>query len=212
MKLFHIIAGAQNSRAFSNMGQVFGFSDEIMAQTVRYFIPPISKAIEKRAQTPDGLISILELLGSRRYDRFLDDPRIFGHPQVSKEGQRVLDFLFEREARLQKIVENRARVLPVDAATLRRLFPLIAVMVMGAVEVRTRRPLGVILHRVAKGETDDRAVANPFMALAQYLRKQEKQERDGRRRRLFSFFGVAQPAQQPAKAPAGATSGLFESA
>jgi len=54
MKLFQIIASAQSSRAFFNMGQAFGFGDELMAQTVRYFIPPMAKAIEKRAHTPEG--------------------------------------------------------------------------------------------------------------------------------------------------------------
>ena len=158
MKLFQIIASAQGSRAFSNMGQAFGFTDELMAQTVRYFIPPMAKAIEKRAQTPEGLLSVLEFLGSRRYDRFLDDPRIFGHAQVLKEGERVLDYLFVREARVKKIIENRTKVLPIEAAALQNILPYIAVMVIGAIEVKTRRPLGVIWHRIAKGATDDRAL------------------------------------------------------
>lgn len=209
MKLFQIIASAQGARIFSNMGQSFGFGDELMAQTVRYFLPPITKAIEKRAQTPEGLLSVLEFLGSRRYDRFLDDPRIFGHAQIAKEGQRVLDFLFVREARVQKIVENRARVLPIDPVTLEKLFPFIAVLAIGAIEVRTRRPLGVILYRVTKGATDDRAIANPFLALVQHLKKQERAQKDQRRRRLFSFFGAA-PAKKAE--PADEQSGYLQSA
>jgi hypothetical protein len=211
MKLFHIIASAQGARVFSNMGQAFGYGDEVMAQTVRYFIPPITKAIERRAQTPEGLLSVLEFLGSRRYDRFLDDPRIFGHSQVAKEGQRILDYLFVRDTRVQKIIENRARVLPIDALTLGKLFPFIAVLVIGAIEVRTRRPLGVILYRVTKGTTDDRAIANPFLALVQHLRKQEGVQKDQRRRRLFAFFGgAASPA--PKVEPENQPSGYFQSA
>ncbi len=210
MKIFHIIAGAQGARVFSNMGQAFGYGDELMAQTVRYFVSPIAKAIEKRSQTPEGLLSVLEFLGSRRYDRFLDDPRIFGHSQIEKEGQRILDYLFVREARIQKIIENRARVLPIDPVTLGKLFPYIAVLAIGAIEVRTRRPLGVILYRVTKGATDDRAIANPFLALVQHLRKQERQQKDHRRRRLFAFFGAASP--DPKTEPVREEPGLFQSA
>jgi len=101
MKVFQIIASAQGAHIFSNMGQAFGFGDELMAQTVRYFVPPITKTIEKRAQTPEGLISVLEFLGSRRYDRFLEEPRIFGHAQIAEEGQRILNYLFVRKERLQ---------------------------------------------------------------------------------------------------------------
>ncbi len=208
MRVLQIIASAQDARIFSNMGQAFGFDEELMAQTVRYFVPPITKGIEKRAQTPEGLISVLEFLGSRRYDRFLDEPRIFGHAQIAEEGQRILDYLFTRKERIQKIVENRAKVLPIDPVALEKLFPFIAVLAIAAIETRTRRPLGVILYRVTKGATDDRAIANPFLALAQYLKKQEQQQKDQRKRRLFSFFGGSEsPAAKTEPA-----SGFFQSA
>ena len=209
MRVFQIIANAQGARIFSNMGEAFGFGDELMAQTVRYFIPPITKSIEKRAQTPEGLISVLEFLGSRRYDRFLDEPRIFGHAQISQEGQRILDYLFSRKERILKIIENRAKVLPIDPVTLEKMFPYIAVLAIGAIETRTRRPLGVILYRVTKGTTDDRAIANPFLALVQYLRKQEQHHKDQRKRRLFSFFGSGSESPAQKIEPA---SGFFESA
>ncbi len=214
MKLFHIISSAQGNRAFQNMGEAFGLSDELMGQTVRYFIPPIAKAIEKRAQTPEGLLSVLEFLGSRRYDRFLDDPRIFGHGQVLKEGERVLDYLFVRKERIKKIIENRTKVLPIEAATLEKIFPFIAVMTIGAIEIRTRRPLGVIWHRITKGATDDRALANPYLALAQYLKKQEREQKDHRRRRLFAFLGYGHSAPAPERVPGpeAETPALFQSA
>ena len=208
MRVFQIIASAQGAHIFSNMGQAFGFGDELMAQTVRYFVPPITKTIEKRAQTPEGLISVLEFLGSRRYDRFLEDPRIFGHAQIAEEGQRILNYLFVRKERLQKIIENRAKVLPIDPVTLEKLFPFIAVLAIAAIELRTRRPLGLILYRVMKGTADDRAIANPFLALVQYLKKQEQQQKDQRKRRLFSFFGGSEPATEKIE-PA---SGFFQSA
>lgn len=189
MRLFQIIASAQGGRAFGNMGQAFGLSDELIAQAVRYFIPPIAKSIEKRAQTPEGLLSVLEFLGARRYDRFLDDPRIFGHVQVRQEGERILQFLFVREARIKKLIENRAKVLPIEAATLEQMFPYIAVMALGSIEVRTRRPFGAILHRLTKGGADSQAGANPFLALAQYLKRQERENKEQRRRRLFDFLG-----------------------
>ena len=207
MRVFQIIARAQGAHIFSNMGQAFGHGDELMAQTVRYFVSPITKAIEKRAQTPEGLMSVLEFLGSRRYDKFLDDPRIFGHAQIAEEGQRILDYLFVRKERIQKIIENRAKVLPIDPVTLGKIFPFIAVMAIAAIEIKTRRPLGLILYRVTKG-ADDRSIANPFIALAQYLKKQEQQQKESRKRRLFPFFGGSeQPAKKTEPVP-----GFLESA
>lgn len=201
MKLFQIIAAAQGGRAFVNMGQAFGFSDELMAQTVRYFLPPIGKAIEKRSQTPEGLLSVLEFLGSRRYDRFLEDPRIFGHGEVFQEGERALGYLFARDAAIQKIIENRAKVLPMEVSQLEKLFPYIAVMALGAIAMRTRRPLGVVLNRLSKGAADERGVANPYLALAQHLKKQEKEDKERRRRRLFAFLGSSSQSTPAVKHP-----------
>ena len=59
-----------------------------------------------------------------------------------------------------------------------------------------------------KGAADDRAIANPFLALVQYLKKQEQQQKDQRKRRLFSFFSGPEPAT-PKIEPA---SGFFQSA
>jgi hypothetical protein len=203
MKLFQIIASAQGGRVFGNMSHAFNLSDELIAQAVRYFIPPITKAIERRAQTPKGLLTVLEFLGARRYDRFLNDPRIFGHTQVRQEGERILQFLFVREERIKKLIENRAKVLPIEASALEQLFPYVAVMAFGSIEIRTRRPLGAILHRLTKGAMDSRSIANPYLGLAQHLKKQERENKEQRRRRLFAFLGggnITPVARQPASA------------
>ncbi len=207
MKLFRIIAGAQGGRAFANMGQAFGLSDELAAQIVRYFIPPITKTIQRRAQSAEGLLSVLEFLGSRRYDRFLEDPRIFGHPAVAEEGERVLEYVFSGKTRIKSIIARRAQVLPVTEDQLGRLFPYIAVLALGAIEVRTRRPLGTILHRLNAGKSDARAIANPYLALAQELRKREREDKEHRRKmglralRVSGVLGglVARNAQSSAR-------------
>lgn len=204
MKLFRIIASAQGGRAFTHMGNACGLSDEVAAQVVRYFVPPIARAIQKRAQTAEGLLSVLEFLGSRRYDRFLDDPRVFGHPTVTEEGERVLEYAFGSKARIKKIVARRAAVLPVSEEQLEKMFPTIAVLALGAIETRTRRPLGSILHRLNNGFSDPRAIANPYLALAQVLRKKERDEKEQRRKtglralRVSSVLGglVARPMPQ----------------
>lgn len=207
MKLFRIIAHAQNGQIFAHMGKAFELSDELSAQIVRYFLPPIAKAIQKRGQSAEGLFAVLEFLGSRRYDRFLDDPRIFGHPKIVEEGERVAAFAFGGKTRIKKIIANRAPVLAVPEERLEQMFPYLAVLAIGAIEVRTRRPLGTILHRLNKGKSDARAIANPYLALAQFLKQKEREELDKRRKmirrtlRVGNVFGSLVP-RPPARIPA----------
>jgi hypothetical protein len=187
MKLFTIIEKAQGERAIANMGQAFGLTADLVALAVQYFLPAIVKAVEKRAETQEGLISLLEFFGATRYDRFLDDPRIFTHDRAVEEGERASLFLFQTEARIGKIIANRASVLPVGADDLNRMFPVICLMAVGAIEVRTRRPLAMIASRLNAATGSEQAIANPYLLLARHLKRQDA-ERSRKRSRLFGFF------------------------
>ena len=156
---------------FANMGAAFGVNDELIAQVVRYFLPPLIKSISRRTETSQGLLYFLEFLGGRRNDRYLADPGIFGHPQVEAEGHAILATLFPNPAHLRKIIDNRAKVLPVPPQMLERMLPYVAIFALGAIENKTREPMRTILHRISRGLVDDMAMSNPYRALAGEIRR-----------------------------------------
>ena len=155
---------------FANMGAAFGISDELVAQSVRYFLPPIIRSITRQTETSQGLLQFLDFLGTRRFDRYMDDPTIFGHPHVEGHGRVILGALFPRGQQIRKIIVNRAKVLPIMPQVLEAMFPYIAVMALGAIEQKTREPLGAVLQRLAKGNVDAQRLNNPYSALAQEIR------------------------------------------
>lgn len=171
MRLFRTIAGAQGGRVFANMGAAFGVNDELAAQIVRYFLPPMIKSITKRMESSQGLINFLDFVGTRRHDRYLADPGIFGHPQVEADGRAILATLFPNATHLRKIIENRAKVLPVTPQVLEKMLPYIAILALGAIELKTRQPLRSILHRISQGRADQVAMSNPYRALAGEVRR-----------------------------------------
>lgn len=170
MRLFRTIAGAQGGRVFANMGAAFGLSDELAAQTVRYFLPPIIRSISRQTESSQGLLQFLEFLGERRFDRYMDDPTIFGHPHVEEHGKVILTALFPRGQQVRKIIANRTKVLPVNPEVLEAMFPYIAVLALGGIEQKTRRPLGDILVRLAGASLDPQGLKNPYSALAREIR------------------------------------------
>jgi len=179
MRLFRSIAGAQGGRVFANMGDVFGMNDELAAQVVRYFLPPITKRLARRMEGPRGLVYFLELIGKRRYDRYLADPTIFGQPEIDAEGREILDALFPNPDHLRRIIGNRTKVLPVPPELMEKMLPYVAVLALGAIELKTRQPMKDIMIRVLNGRADPVAVANPYKALAQEIR-QRQAAADGR--------------------------------
>ena len=194
MRLFRTIAGAQEGRVFANMGAAFGISDELAAQTVRYFLPPIIRSITRQTESSQGLLQFLDFLGTRRFDRYMDDPTIFGHPHVEGHGKAVLAALFPKGPQVRKIVVNRAKVLPIHPEVLDAMFPYVAVLALGGIEQKTREPLASILQKIASGRVDAQRLNNPYSALAQEIRHRRvvAKSRDGGRRSgaLSGVFGA----------------------
>ena len=192
MRLFRTIASAQGGRAFANMGAAFGLNDELAAQVVRYFLPPILKSISKRTETSQGLLYFLEFVGSHHNERYWSDPGVFGHPQIESEGNAILATLFPNPAHIRKIITNRARVLPVAMPILELMFPYVAILALGAIEHRTREPLGKILRHLAHERLDPISAANPYKPLADEIRRRRltSKARDVTRRTGFAgMFG-----------------------
>ena len=170
MRLFRTIAGAQGGRVFANMGAAFGMSDELAAQAVRYFLPPIVKSITRQTESSRGLLQFLEFLGALRFDRFMDDPALFGQQHVEDHGRVILAALFPKPAHIRKIIGNRAKVLPISPQILEAMFPYIAVLALGGIEQKTRQPLVAILRRLADDKLDTDRIGNPYAALAREIR------------------------------------------
>ena len=175
---------------FANMGAAFGISDELAAQTVRYFLPPIVRSITRQTESSQGLLQFLEFLGTRRFDRYMDDPTIFGHPHVEAHGRAVLAALFPKGPQVRKIIVNRAQVLPIQPQVLEAIFPYVAVLALGGIEQKTRAPLATILQKLASGRVDAQRMSNPYTALAQEIRaRRAAKESEGRRGGAFGVIG-----------------------
>lgn len=188
MRLFRSIASAQDGQIFNNLGNAFDIDDELAAQVVRYFLPPLHKAITKRMETPYGLMMLMELIGARRHDRYLADPDIFTRPQVEEEGRELLTTLIPNRNYIARIIENRTTVLPLPADTLEKMLPYVTILVFGAVELKTRQPLKDVLVSILGEKADQAAVSNPYQALANEirLRKMAKGEEEEKQRSALS--------------------------
>jgi hypothetical protein len=187
MKLYSIIASAQGGQVFVNMGSAFGLSEELAAQVVRYFVTPIRKTIEKRTESYKGLMSVLNFLASRRCDRYLTDPRMFGHPKVEEEGKQILNYVFHNADNIRKVVANRAKMLPVQPDQLEAMFPYVAVMAVGAMECRTRRPLTGVAQRLLGVPVGEGGMENPYAELVSHLQQRSAAAESGR---SSGFAGV----------------------
>jgi hypothetical protein len=170
MKLFRIIAGAQNGRVFANLGALVGLSEEATAKCVECLGQPLVDALGRRTGDRQGVIDLLDLFSARRYDRFLTSTQIFGHPRSAAEGQRILDFLIGDRETLEHIIRTQQEKFALERTTVEALLPYVAIMVMGAMEHRLREPFFEIVKKLEDPELVKQAERNPFVTLAELLR------------------------------------------
>lgn len=190
MRLFRKIAGAQEGQVFVYMGEAFGLSDELAAQVVRYFLPPIIKAIGRRTETSKGLLNFLEFLGKGHHERYLSDPGIFTNPKAQAEGYAILQTLFPQPAHQRKIISNRAQVLPVPPQMLEDMFPYIAVLALGAIEEKARQPLEQILEQLTADRPEQQFQDNLYGALAGEIRRRRLTSKALERSKLAGLSSV----------------------
>lgn len=190
MRLFRKIAGAQEGQVFVYMGDAFGISDELAAQVVRYFLPPIIKAIGRRTETSKGLLSFLEFLGKGHHERYLSDPGMFTNPKAQAEGYSVLQILFPQPAHQRKIISNRAQVLPVPPQMLEDMFPYIALLALGAIEEKARLPLEQILQRLTTDRPEQQLEGNLYKALAGEIRRRRMTSKALEKSKLAGLSGM----------------------
>ena len=170
MKLFRIIASAQNGQVFANLGGLVGLSEETTAKCVECLSQPLVDALSRRTGDREGVIDLLDLFSARRYDRFLTSTQIFGHPRSAGEGERILDFLIGDRETLDHIIAQQQDKFELERTTVEALLPYTAIMVMGAMEHRLREPFFEIVRKLEDPELVQQAERNPFVTLAELLR------------------------------------------
>lgn len=197
MRLFRSIASAQHGRIFMHMGAAYGINDELAAQIVRYFLPPLHKAIVKRMESQTGLITLLELIGTSRHDRYLANPAMFSDPRIEAEGRALLGALIPNRAYIRRVIENRAKVLPLPPEMLERMLPIVTILTFAAVELRIRQPMKQIQQKILGANPDPALANNPYKAMAQAIRErqslkgQEADKRNGLASMIGALFGRA---------------------
>ena len=164
-----------------------------MAQVVRYFLPPIVKSVTRRAETSSGLIYLLEFIGTGATTAISPTPASSCIRKWRRKAARYWPRCSPIRCICSKIVGNRAKVLPLRPEMLERMLPYVAILALGAIELKTRQPLKAVLLRILNGRADPVAMANPYKALAGEVRRRRVAElgrNKDRRSGLAAVFGT----------------------
>ncbi len=151
MKLYDIIAGAQNGQAIENLARAAHVPPEQLDIAIQTVLPEFSQAIERNTLSRGGLADLVRALGDGHHEIILDNPAALTDPRVVADGQEILGYVLGSPDRSRAVAMKAAQAAGLGDNLIRMLMPIIAQMVMGAIAKWAKGGLGDVIQKLPGG-------------------------------------------------------------
>ncbi len=132
MNLFDLVSQAQQGQAIANIGARVGLDPTQAEAAVRALLPALSAGLKHNSASEGGLRSLIAALGSGRHVDYAEGPDALTRPDVTQEGNGILGHILGSKEVSRKVAAHAEANTGISAAILRKMLPLLAPVVMGA--------------------------------------------------------------------------------
>lgn len=133
MNIVEMIARSHNGQGLDVLGQQFGLSRKQTLVAVAELAPMVTSGVRRNTREPDGMVSLFEALSGGRHERYLEDDSAVQYDTVKNDGNAILGHLFGRKEVSREVAMQAAGSTGIGGAILKKMLPVIASMVMGAI-------------------------------------------------------------------------------
>ena len=133
MNIVEMIARSHNGRGLDMLGQQFGLTREQTLQAVAELAPVVASGVRQNTRQDDGVVSLLNALSGGHHERYLEDDSAIQSEQVRQEGNAILGHLFGDKQVSREVAMHAAGSTGIGSAILKKMLPVIASMVLGAI-------------------------------------------------------------------------------
>jgi len=133
MNLLEAILNGKAS-PLSELSNKFGVDENTMTQVIQQYLPALTNGIKRNVAKKRGLESLLEALNTGNHDRYLDSPRALEGEEAVDDGNGILGHLFKTKKTSRTLAKRTAEKTGLSAEILKRILPLVAGLVMGALK------------------------------------------------------------------------------
>jgi hypothetical protein len=136
MDLIDILASAQGGHGLENLGQQFGLSPAQTRAAVEALAPVVASGLSRNASSNDGLADLLGAVLGGNHGRYLEDPNAITYETAADDGNAILGHIFGSKDVSRGVAMKAGEMSGVGGAILKKMLPVIATMVMGALAKR----------------------------------------------------------------------------
>jgi hypothetical protein len=133
MNLLGMLLDSQGSPALKQLASGFGLSEGDAQKVLTEMVPALSRGMQNNLAKQGGVEDLLGALARGNHQRYIDQPESLSGEQASQEGNAILGHLFGSKDVSRRVARHAYGKTGVDEGLLKKMLPVIATMMMGAV-------------------------------------------------------------------------------
>lgn len=148
MSLSNLLNEAQGGRVYANLARAFQLPAAKVEAAVAAMVHDLTFYIHQDTLSRQRLAGLVHLLGQPDYENVLETPTLLGATHTQTVGNDALLTIAGREAS-RKMVRNAAAAADISEMIVEYLLPVVAVMIVGALEKASHVPIEDVMRRIS---------------------------------------------------------------
>ena len=140
MNMLDAILGAGNGAAVNQIGSQLGLPQDKTASALAALVPALAAGLQRNAQSPGGLESLVGALSRGGHAQYVDNPAALGQPEAIADGNGILGHVFGSKEVSREVAGRAAAQTGIGADVLKRMLPMVATLMMGTLARQQSSP------------------------------------------------------------------------
>ena len=136
MNILDMIGGADGA-AVQQVATRFGLKPEQAQAAITALLPMVTAGVQREAATK-GPAGIEAALAGGRHETYIEQPAALADPATITDGNAILGHIFGNKEGSRQVAADAAQKSGIDPAILKKMLPIVAAIVMGALAKRSR--------------------------------------------------------------------------
>ena len=132
MIILDSIMNAGNGAAVRQIGSQVGLDESQTATALTALVPALSAGLQQNLQSADGLSGLLGALSGGSHQRYVENPAVLGEAETVADGNGILGHIFGSKDVSRRVAAETAAQTGLAPDVMKRMLPLVATLVMGA--------------------------------------------------------------------------------
>jgi hypothetical protein len=132
MNIFDSILSAGNGAAVRQLGSQFGLDEAQTSSALSALVPALSAGLRQNMQSTDGLTGVINALSSGRHRQYIEEPSSLDRADTVADGNGILGHILGSKDVSRQVAARASEQTGLGSDVLKRMLPLAATLVMGA--------------------------------------------------------------------------------